>query len=171
MEDLIEKAKNGDEQSFIEIFMQLNDELYKIARTRLACEYDIDDAIQETMIETYYSLKKLKHIEYFKTWTIRILINKCNKIYSKRKKENISYEDSFFETYIEDTKQSDIENKADFYILIKDLNYDERIAIVLYYVAGYKTKEISKILNVNENTIKARISRSKEKIRKYIKEV
>lgn len=171
MEDLIEKAKIGDEQSFIEIFMQLNDELYKIARTRLACEYDIDDAIQETLIETYYSLKKLKHIEYFKTWTIRILINKCNKIYSKRKKENISYEDSFFETYIEDTKQSDIENKADFYILIKDLNYDERIAIVLYYVAGYKTKEISKILNVNENTIKARISRSKEKIRKYIKEV
>ena len=171
MEDIIEKAKIGDEQSFIEIFMQLNDELYKIARTRLACEYDIDDAIQETLIETYYSLKKLKHIEYFKTWTIRILINKCNKIYSKRKKENISYEDSFFETYIEDTKQSDIENKADFYILIKDLNYDERIAIVLYYVAGYKTKEISKILNVNENTIKARISRSKEKIRKYIKEV
>lgn len=171
MEELIEKAKNGDEQSFIEIFMQLNDELYKIARARLACEYDIDDAIQETMIETYYSLKKLKHIEYFKTWTIRILINKCNKIYSKRKKENISYEDSFFESYIEDTKQSDIENNVDFYILIKDLNYDERIAIVLYYVAGYKTKEISKILNVNENTIKARISRGKEKIRKYIKEV
>ena len=170
MEELLEKAVNGDEESFTEIFMQLNDELYKIARTRLACEYDIDDAIQETMIETYYSLKKLKHLEYFKTWTIRILINKCNKIYSKRKKENISYEENFFETYIEDTKQSNVENKIDFYILIKDLNYNERIAMVLYYVIGYKTKEISKILNVNENTIKARISRSKEKIKKYIKE-
>lgn len=171
MEELIEKAKSGDEKSFTEIFIQLNDELYKIARTRLACEYDIDDAIQETMIETYYSLKKLKHIEYFKTWTIRILINKCNKIYNKRKKENISYEQNFFEKFTEETKQNNIENNIDFYILIKDLNYDERIAVVLYYAIGYKTKEISKILNVNENTIKARISRSKEKIRKYIKEV
>ena len=170
MEELLEKAINGDEQSFTEIFMQLNDELYKIARTRLACEYDIDDAIQETMIEAYYSLKKIKHLEYFKTWIIKILINKCNKIYRKRKKENISYEENFFETSTEDTKQNNIENNIDFYILIKDLNYDERIAIVLYYIIGYKTKEISKILKVNENTIKARISRSKQKIKKYIKE-
>lgn len=35
MEELLEKAIKGDEQSFTEIFMQLNDELYKIARTRL----------------------------------------------------------------------------------------------------------------------------------------
>ena len=171
MEELLEKAIKGDEQSFTKIFMQLNDELYKIARTRLACEYDIDDAIQETMIEVYYSLKKLKHTEYFKTWTIKILINKCNKIYKKRRKENISYEENFFELYIEDIKQKDIENNVDFYILIKDLNYNERIAIVLYYIIGYRTKEISKILRVNENTVKARLSRSKQKIKKYIKEV
>lgn len=117
------------------------------------------------MIEVYYSLKKLKHTEYFKTWTIKILINKCNKIYKKRKKENISYEENFFELYIEDIKQKDIENNVDFYILIKDLNYNERIAIVLYYIIGYKTKEISKILRVNENTVKARLSRSKQKIK------
>ena len=44
------------------------------------------------MIETYRNIKKLKYNQYFKTWIIKILINKCNKQYRKNKKENISYE-------------------------------------------------------------------------------
>ena len=50
------------------------------------------------------------------------------------------------------------------------LNYDERISLTLYYAEGYTNKEISKILKTNENTIKARISRAKLKIKNKLKE-
>jgi len=43
MEELVEKARNGDKQAFIEIIISINDYLYKIARTRLYCEDDIEE--------------------------------------------------------------------------------------------------------------------------------
>lgn len=149
------------------LILEIKNELYKIAKTRLINDDDIDDAIQETMIEAYKSIKHLKNPEYFKTWIIRILINKCNYIYKKKKKHIISYEEKELEKYIssEELETSSI----DFYILIKNLKYEERIVIILYYMESYTTKEISKILKVNENTIKTRISRAKAKMKNSLK--
>ena len=53
---------------------------------------------------------------------------------------------------------------------MKNLNYDERIAITLYYMEGYTNREISKILNTSVGTIKSRISRAKQKIKELYKE-
>ena len=80
LEELIKKAKNGDKGAFTDLIINIQDELYKIARMRLSSEEDIDDAIQETMISAFYGIKHLKHTQYFKTWIIKILINKLARI-------------------------------------------------------------------------------------------
>lgn len=166
IEDLVLESKKGNKETFTKLFLEIKSELYKIAKTRLINDDDIDDAIQETMLEAFKSIKKLKKTEYFKTWIIRILINKCNYIYKKKKKYIISYEAEEIEKYTTDENSNDI----DFYLLIKNLKYEERIVIILYYMENYTTKEISKILKVNENTIKTRISRAKLKIKNSWKE-
>ena len=53
--------------------------------------------------------------------------------------------------------------------MIKDLRYEERIIVVLFYAEKYTTKEISKILGINENTVKTRLSRAKGKIKNNYK--
>lgn len=58
MEELIVRAQDGDEEAFTELILNISDDLYKIAKTRIKNEEDISDAIQETMIETYKSIKK-----------------------------------------------------------------------------------------------------------------
>lgn len=168
LEELIKKAKNGDKGAFTDLIINIQDELYKIARMRLSSEEDIDDAIQETMISAFYGIKHLKHTQYFKTWIIKILINKCNTLYKKRKKLDSYYDDNFINNSIIDFKENNIESNIDFYILIKDLDYIERYILILYYEMGYSCKEISNILSINENTLKTKISRSKEKIKKII---
>ena len=60
MEELIIRSKNGDEKSFTELILSMKNDLYKISKTRLNDENDINDAIQETMINAYKHLKKLK---------------------------------------------------------------------------------------------------------------
>ncbi len=130
-------------------------------------EDDINEAVQETMIEAYKEIKKLKYNQYFKTWIIKILINKCNKQYRKNKKENISYEYNNLENQI---KENEIQTDIDFYIIISKLEYVERIIVTLYYLERYTTKEIAKILNKNENTIKTKLSRAKKKLRRYLEE-
>lgn len=119
------------------------------------------------MIEAYKGISKLKYNQYFKTWIIKILINKCNKQYRRNKKENISYEYNNLDNQI---KENEIQTDIDFYIIISKLEYEEKIIITLYYLERYTTKEISKILNKNENTIKTKLSRAKKKIKKYLEE-
>ena len=58
------------------------------------------------------------------------------------------------------------ENNLDFNLLISKLDEEERMVIILYYSEKYKIKEISKILKMNENTVKIKLHRARKKIEK-----
>ena len=168
MEELVEKSKKGDNQAFSELIISIENELYKIARTRLRNEEDIKEAVQETIIKSYSSIKKLRNNRFFKTWIIKILINECNNIYRKTKKNN-------FEEYDENTVKIEATNELktkidnlDFFILIDSLNYTERIVLTLFYLEEFSTKEIAKILKEPEATIRTRLSRARNKLKKVI---
>ena len=164
MEELIKQAKCGNEKAFIELIDSIKTDLYKIARTRLMVNDDIEDAVQETMIEAFNSLKMLRSNNLFKKWIIKILINKCNKIYKKRK-NNISYEELDAEKFVGNSFTEHVISDLEFDDMLKNLNYDEKIAVVLYYLEDYTTKDISKILKTSENTIKSRLRRAKVKMK------
>ncbi len=165
MEELIKEAQKGNKEAFTLIILNLKNDLYKIAKTRITNEADIQDAVQETMIETYKSIKKLKNPEKFKMWTIRILINKCNKIYRKKHIKDISIDEYNMEKFLITNSYKEIEDDLNFYNLIKDLKYEERIVIILYYMEKYTTKEISKILHMKENTVKSHLFRARKSIK------
>ena len=166
IENLIREAQNGNKIAFNKLITFYEQDLYKIARTRLNLD-DACDAVQETIIKIYKSLNKLSKLSSFKSWMIKILINECNDIYKK----NVSQSALSYEMFENETNF--IEDKVDNYnfdSLIKVLEYEERIIVILYYLEGYKTREISKILNINHNTVRSRLLRAKIKIKEYIKE-
>ena len=127
-------------------------------------EEDIADVIQETIITCYNNIKFLRKETSFKPWTIKVLINKCNKMYKNPNNINISIESNSINEYLGTTENND--EKLNFEDLIKDLSSDEKLILTLYYYSRYTTKEISKITKIKENTIKSKISRAKEKIYK-----
>lgn len=173
MEDIIKRVQAGDEFAFKELTQNIENDLYRIARTRLADIDDIKDAIQNTMLITYKNTKKIKNFEHFKTWMIRVLINECNKIYNKNKKNNAIFErlvnESGFKNYEEPIE--DIDDKMSFDSLIEKLNYEERIVLTLYYNSSLSYSQISKVLKSNVNTIKSRITRAVKKLKKCYEEV
>lgn len=168
MKELVEKAMSGDERAFTELILNYQQDLYKIALTRLNTEYDIEEAIQETMISAFKNIKNLKDIEKFKKWIIKILINKCNEIYRKRILRLVPLDEVDKYTIFE-SNNSEIESKLDFYSIIKSLDKKERTIVVLYYSEKYTTKEIAEILNKNENTIKTILRRAKIKLKNKYK--
>ncbi len=166
MEELVKKAKNNDEKAFDELILLIEKELYLIAKTKLKNDDDIADAIQETILKCFQNINKLRDIKLFKTWTIKILINECNKIYRKKEKYKISIEDNEIEKYIKLEEKYD--ENIEFNILIKKLETEEKLILTLYYCSGYTTKEISKILKRKENTIRSKMTRAKNKLRKQL---
>lgn len=167
--ELVKQTKKGNKQAFEELILLYHKDLYKIAKVRLFIEEDINDAIQETIISAYQSISSLHNISKFKYWLIKILINKCNEICRKRKRENnISFELVEADKYV--SQNYNIESDLEFYNIIECLNLDERTILILYYVEGYKPKEIAKILHINGNTVRSKLLRGKNKIKNNLKE-
>lgn len=166
MDELILRAKNGDKTSFTELMLQIKDELYKVAKIRLKNDDDIFDAIQETMLITYKSLKKLKYNQYFKTWVIRILINECNKIYNFKSNKNLCSYDMLDNVTVDASDNT--EEKLNFEFICNKLNKEDGTIILLYYMENYTDKEIGKILNIKESTVRTKRTRAKEKIKRYL---
>ena len=147
------------------LFLSIQKDLYCIAKMKINNENDIEDIIQETMLSAYTNLKKLKNNSFFKTWIIRILINKCNQFY---KKKNLKSLDDKQEINIISTKEIDL-STIEFENFISFLTEEERTILTLYYSLSYTTKEIAQILQKREGTICSKISRAKVKIKEKYK--
>ena len=147
------------------LFLSIQKDLYCIAKMKINNENDIEDIIQETMLSAYTNLKKLKNNSFFKTWIIRILINKCNKFY---KKKNLKSLDDKQEINIISTKEIEL-STIEFENFISFLTEEERTILTLYYSLSYTTKEIAQILQKREGTICSKISRAKTKIKEKYK--
>lgn len=156
-------AKKGDIDAFSELIVSLEQDLYRIASIRLNSAEDIDDALQSTIEQALKNIKKLRKPQYVKTWLIKILINNCNAIY-KKNKNKVEFNENI-KLNIKNSNEEVINSKLDFYIMLKDLNDKEKLAITLYYSENLTTKEISKILKEPESTIKNRISRAIRKLK------
>lgn len=165
-ENIIRKSIEGDADSFMILIDENITSYYRVAKGILSSEEDIKDAIQNTIIVIYNKLYTLKDIKLFKTWSIRILINQCNKIYNTNKKlikiekvKSIS------------TCTVDVDSKIDLYNAISTLPNKLKIPTILFYFDDLSYKDISKILSIPEGTIKSRIFRAREKLYEILKEV
>lgn len=172
-EQLVAKAKSGETKAFTELLHCIENDLYRIAKTRLSSDDDISDAIQETMIIAYKKLKKLKDNSKFKSWIIQILINECNLMYRKKNQQQNIVGKIENDRLMNDQDNTiyNINSKLDFELLISKLDYDERLIITLFYNSRYSCSEISEILNMNINTVKSKLNRAKDKIKNYSKGV
>ncbi len=167
MEETINRLEKGDINAFNEILDFYDSKLYYIAIARVKDENIAREAVQDTFVDLYLNVKKLKKVKNFDSWIIKILINNCNKKFKKRKYSEISYEDINNDAFILNKEDADnLIDKLTFFETIQFLNEQDRTIMSLYYRDGYTTKEIAFMLEMNENTVRIRIMRARDSIRK-----
>lgn len=166
-----ENTKDNKE-TFTALIKSIENDLYNIARNKVSNINDIDDILQETIIKIYNNFNTLKDPNSFKAWSIKILLNECNKVHKSRYKESLLFKKILDKNSIENIDYSilDFENDLCFKDLLKNISPDEQNIFILHYQCNYSIKEVAEILNINENTIKSKLKRSKNKIKeKYMK--
>lgn len=160
MLQLVKRSMAGDADAFLELMEQNSLAMYKVARGILNNDEDAADAIQDTILTCFEKIHTLKKPEYFKTWMIRILINECNKIL--RHYSNIKMGEEIQEIPNPDMSLAEFEFKE----MLQKVDEKYRVVLILYYVEGFKIADIAGILDLNENTVKTRLTRAREQIRK-----
>lgn len=147
-----------------ELIIQSEDTMYRVARSILSCDADCEDAIQETIVTAFNKIHTLRADKYVKTWFIRILINECYALLRGGKRivsfESIQEEQAF-------EQSSDY---SDLYGAIQTLPEKIRIVVILYYIEGYRVKEITQILSISESAVKNRLLKARTQLKDLLKE-
>ena len=161
----VKKAKRGDTAAFAGLYQQVYADLYRFALYTLKNKNDAEDAVSETVADAFASIGKLRKAEAFRGWIFRILYNNCkNKL-----KEYARKDEELPKDYREVAADEKIEDSVVMRTLFFELEEQERMIISMHLFAGYTSKEIGKILGMNENTVRMRKSQGFEKMRKFLK--
>ena len=148
----------------IEYIKQNQNKLYKIAYTYTKNQDLSLDIVQEAVTKALENIHKLKQEEFVKTWFYRILINEALQTVKKNKKI-IEYELVENETSTQNNEDNIVEN-IDIYNRIEKLNDKLKTVIILRFFENLKIEEIAVITNTNTNTVKSRLYKGLNEIKK-----
>ena len=178
---LLEKAKAGDIAAFEELIEGYQKRIYNLAYRILGNYEDAGDMAQEALIRIFRSIANFKEQSYFSTWVYRITTNVCLDEIKKRKNkkvisldEEIRMEDGEMKRQImSDDLQPDaaaeLEELRTFVSdAINSLPEDQRLVITLRDIQGLSYEEISSVLDCPSGTVKSRINRARQALKKVL---
>ena len=150
----------------VEYIKENQNKLYRIAFSYTKEEESALDIVQESIEKALKNIHQLKTTEYIKTWFYRILINESLQ-YVKKNKKLIMYSIDDLEKDIyweEDIQKDDI----DIYKCVQKLNDKLKTVIILRFFEDMKIEEIAKVTNTNVNTVKSRLYKALEELKKTV---
>ncbi len=153
-----------DREQFTAAVLAAEPTLYRVAKTMLRSEHDCADAAQQAILRAWERLDTLHSARYFKTWLVRILINECRTIL-RRQQRLAPYDEAAAEAI----PASAADDHSDLYAAIAALDEKLRLPVVLYYLEGFKIREIAAMLGVPDGTVKTRLRNAREQLRKDLK--
>jgi RNA polymerase sigma-70 factor (ECF subfamily) len=174
---LVQQAKSGDLQAFQQLVALHSHKMYSAAYRVLNSKELAEDCTQEVFLKVYRNIANFNEKSKFSTWLYSVTINTAIDLQRKQSKHTKRQTDEF-EDY-EDMPDSathtphrqaflDNLNQITQRALLQ-LSDDVRIAFLLRHHEGRSIKEISEILDVNDNTIKNRIFRAISQLRDILK--
>lgn len=125
-----------------------------------------EDAVQETFLRAYRYYSKFEGRSSEKTWLTSIAINVCKDMLRSPWRRNNSGEEALQFLRTEDPELPDPTVSRAVMNLPKDL----RVTVILFYVQGFKIREIAQTLKIPLATVSSRLSRARQRLRAELKE-
>jgi RNA polymerase sigma-70 factor (ECF subfamily) len=177
---LAKLSRNGDRRAFAELVEMYKDKIYHLGYRMLNQRQEAEDVVQETFLRVYTNLDRYDENQKFSTWIYRIATNLCIDRLRKRKPSYsidaeltdsegtdwhalLASDDASPETelILSETQQHIRE-------AIQSLPDKYKSVVVLRYLHDLSLQEISDILEMPVTTIKTRVHRGREFLRKKL---
>jgi RNA polymerase sigma-70 factor (ECF subfamily) len=179
----IKQVKKGDQSAFEDIVIYFQNRIYQHCYRMLGNAYEAEDVAQEAFIRAYTNIDSFDNRRKFSTWLYRIATNLTIDRMRKRKP------DYFLDAELKGTDGLDmyarlpshdrspgeevenLELQRFIHQEIAGLPSKYRSIIMLRYLEEFSLKEISEILDIPLGTVKTRIHRGREALRKKLRHV
>jgi RNA polymerase sigma-70 factor, ECF subfamily len=180
--ELIQKAQKGDAGAFTQIVSAYRRRILGTISRVIGRPEDVEDVSQEVFVRLYFSLEQLRTPEVFEPWLYRLTVNACYDYLrkSRRKPEfrmsdlseqQVMMADAAAGSRLQDDEAEKRRTKDTVNELLGAVSEDDRILLTLKEVEGLSLKELEKVYHVNENALKVRLFRARQRVLKKHEEV
>jgi RNA polymerase sigma-70 factor, ECF subfamily len=167
--DLILQSQQGDKEAFCALMEAHQSRIYALCYKYMQNTHDASDAAQEAILKIYLNISRFRFASAFSTWAYRIAVNACVDMLRKRK-VTVPLED-FGAASSQGNPDADVlyaEFKAGLAKAVAGLPPKDKSMIVLREMEQKSYEEIAEILGVPVGTVKSRLARAREKLKKTL---
>lgn len=159
-------CKENDYKAQMKVYNNYKHMMYGASVRILQRREEAEDVVQECFIKAFQKIHQLDNNANLGSWLKRIVVNKSLDIVRKNKGVDFVNESLIVER-TEEVKEDVDEQKLSVELIKKGINTlseKYRIILNLYLIEDYNHKEISKILNLKESTVRNQYKRGKDKL-------
>jgi RNA polymerase sigma-70 factor, ECF subfamily len=173
---LVRRAQNGDETAFRELVEKYQSKVFSIIHGIVRQKNDVEDIAQQVFAKIYFSIKNFDFRSSPITWIYKITVNECFDYLRKKKVRKLVYESDLSEDEVrrventepatDRTPRTDTTLARRDYVtkLLERVSEEDRNLLMLKEVEGYSVEELAEMLKMNENTVKVKLFRARQKL-------
>jgi RNA polymerase sigma-70 factor (ECF subfamily) len=174
--DLVRRVQKRDELAFREIIDRYQSKVFNIIYGILRNRNDAEDIAQQVFAKIYFSINNFDFRSSLLTWIYKITVNECYDYLRKKKVRKLVYESDFGdeESQRMERQEPDSARPIDTMLANRDLvvkllgkiSPEDRRLMLLKEVEGHSVEELASMTGLNENTIKVKLFRARQKLLK-----
>jgi RNA polymerase sigma-70 factor, ECF subfamily len=175
--EVIERARKGDDVAFNQIVVAYRKRILGTIARLIGRPEDVEDVGQEVFLRLYYSLDQLRTAEVFEPWLYRLTVNAAYDYMrrQRRRKESRMSDLSEQQVMMADASAGGKEGREEVrrtgirefvQSLLGEVSEEDRALLILKEVEGLSLKELEQIYKVNENALKVRLFRARQRVLK-----
>ena len=173
---LVRRVQAKDEMAFREVVERYQSKVYSIIYGILRNRNDAEDIAQQVFAKIYFSIGNFDFRSSLLTWIYKITVNECYDYLRKKRVRKLVYESDFSPE--ESLRMENSEPASDqtpgvdtqlahhdlIIKLLSKISEEDRSLILLKEVEGHSVEELSQMTGMNENTIKVKLFRARQKL-------
>ena len=173
---LIQQILDGDDNAFSELVKKYEKPVHALVWRKLGDFHTAEEITQDTFLKAYQRLATLKKPQRFAGWLYVIAANNCSTWLRKKRLRMQSLEETSVSqlekaTYsgyvVEENERTAADAQREVVkTLLAKLQESERTVMTLHYFSEMSAAEIGEFLGVSVNTIKSRLQRARQRLRK-----
>ena len=164
--EIIKLAVDNNRPAQQMIYSQFSGRMLSVCRQYVKDLHHAEDLMITAFMKVFANLKNFEHKGSFEGWIRRIMVNECLSFIRAHKKvsflEDEYYKEDSFNNIESNFSVDDIQT------LIDSLPEGYKMIFNLYAIEGYKHKEISEVLGINEGTSKSQLSHARRMLQEQI---
>lgn len=166
--ELVHSILHGNKDDFDKLVQRYSNIVYGTAYNKLSDFHLAEDIAQEVFLKAYLHIDSLKEPDKVGNWLYSITVTTCIDWLRKNKNTLLDIEGLETSASNEITEERVLQNelRSETWKVLNSLPASSKLITILYYMSGYKAKDIAEILNLTVAAVESRLHRIKQKLRK-----